>query len=65
MSEKKDKKIRRIARAFYESEMKLWQEEKPAKWRIFKYLKWKKQKPVYEYTEKQVKIAFARREGGR
>ena len=55
MSEKKDKRIRRIARNRYECQVYLWQINKPSKWRIFKYLKWKKSKPVYEYTEKQTK----------
>ena len=55
MSEKKDKRIRRIARDRYEVQLYIWQMNKPSKWRIFKYRKWKKQKPVYEYTEKRIK----------
>lgn len=55
MSEKLNRKIRRIAHFRYNAELYRWQINKPSKWHIFKYLKWKKQKPVYEYTEKQIK----------
>ena len=55
MSEKREKQLRRIARDRYDLQVYIWQMNKPAKWRIFKYLKWKKSKPVYEYTEKQIK----------
>ena len=55
MSQKKDRKIRGCARYWYGMELYKWRMEQPAKWRIFKYLKWKKQKPVYEYTEKRIK----------
>ncbi len=55
MSEKRNKQIRRIARFRYNAELYRWQMNKPSKWRIFKYLKWKKSKPVYEHVEKQIK----------
>ena len=55
MSEKKDKRIRRNARHWYEMELYRWQMSQPAKWRFFKYRKWKKSKPVYEFTEKKIK----------
>lgn len=55
MSQKRDKRIRRIARDRYEYQLYYWQMNKPSKWRFFKYRKWKKSKPVYEYAEKQIK----------
>ena len=61
MSQKRDRQIRFIARRRYEIDLYIWQMNKPAKWRIFKYLKWKKRKPVYEYTEKQIKKIAKRR----
>lgn len=55
MSEKRAKKIRRISRAQYEFHVRAWESRKPSRWRIFRYLKWKKQKPTYEHIEKRVK----------
>lgn len=63
MGAKQDKRIRRIARDRYEWQIYHWQMNKPAKWRIFKYRKWKKQKPVYQHTEKQIK-KLAKKKGG-
>lgn len=46
MSQKQAKKRRLAARNTYEWHVYLWMAEKPPKWRIFRYLKWKKRKPV-------------------
>lgn len=60
MSAKREKKIRMFARQRYEVECFIWYRNKPSKWRIFRYLKWKKQKPIYSDIEKQIrKIAKA------
>lgn len=55
MSQKREKQIRRIARNLYRLYFKGWQRRKPPRWRIFRYLKWKRQEPVYENIEKQIK----------
>lgn len=55
MSAKREKRIRRTARNAYKYNLYCWERSKPPLWRIFRYLKWKKQKPVYEYIEKKIK----------
>lgn len=55
MSEKRDKQIRQIARWRWKAQIYAWYESKPSRWRIFKYLKWKKQMPRYANTEKYIK----------
>lgn len=55
MSQKREKRIRQIARYRYNAELYTWYRNKPSRWRIFRYLKWKKSKPVYTGIEKQIK----------
>ncbi len=55
MSEKREKQLHRFARKQYQKQLYIWQINKPSRWRIFRYLKWKKAKPVYERTEKKIK----------
>lgn len=46
MNQKKSKERRRYARQEYDVELFYWQQRKPKRWRIFSYMKWKKQKPI-------------------
>lgn len=55
MSEKKHKRIRRLARFLYEGNLRVWQHNEPPKWRIFAHKKWEKRKPVYDDYVKTVK----------
>lgn len=55
MSAKREKKARRLARYFYEAERNIWYRSKPPKWRIIRYLKWKKAEPVYKDIENKIK----------
>lgn len=55
MSEKREKQIRRIAHKAYDAYFNAWIKRKPSRWRIFRYLRWKKSKPEYQRIEKQVK----------
>ena len=61
MSEKKEKKIRRIARYQYNSYYYAWIKNKPSLWRIFRYLKWKKEKPNYQRIENMIRSAAYKR----
>ena len=45
MSERQEKRKRRIQRQIYEAELGAWLRIKPPKWRIFKRRKWRKLKP--------------------
>ena len=55
MSEKRDKQLRKIARQQYQKQLLIWYSYKPSRWRIFRYLKWKRAMPKYENTEKKIK----------
>ena len=55
MSGKRDKQIRRIATRLWKFQLCAWYRSKPSRWRIFKYLKWKKSMPKYADKEKQIK----------
>lgn len=55
MSEKRAKQVRRIARNLYKFHLSAWRINEPPRWRVFRYLKWKRKKPVFEDYEKQIK----------
>ncbi len=55
MSEKREKQVRRIARNQYNFYLSVWFRNKPKCWRIFRYLKWKKNRPNYQNIEKTIK----------
>lgn len=55
MSEKREKQVRRIARNLYKFHLSAWKRCKPSRWRIFRYLKWKKSMPVFDNYEKKIK----------
>lgn len=61
MSGKRDKQIRRIAKRLWRFQLYEWHRNKPSRWRIFKYLKWKKSMPRYADEEKQIKSIAKRR----
>lgn len=55
MSEKKAKRVRRIARYLYKGDLRIWQRNEPPKWRIFRHKRWGRCKPVYKDVERYVK----------
>ena len=55
MSQKKHKRMRRIARYLYEGNLTLWQNAEPPKWRIFRHKRWERRKPVYKDFVRYVK----------
>lgn len=55
MSAKRDKRIRWIARDQFWFACDIWIRSKPPRWRIFKYMKWKKAEPKYQPYEKRIK----------
>ena len=55
MSAKRDKQVRRIARNQFWFARNMWIQVKPPRWRIFKYMKWKKAEPKYQPYEKRIK----------
>lgn len=55
MSEKREKQVRRIARNQYNFYLSAWLSNKPKRWRIFRYLKWKKNRPNYQNIEKTIR----------
>ncbi len=55
MSGKRDKQIRRIAKRLWRFQLSAWYRNKPSRWRIFKYLKWKKSMPRHADKEKKIK----------
>lgn len=55
MNEKKAKKVRRIARYFYENNLHFWQRAEPPKWRIFKHKRRELCKPIYKEYVRRVK----------
>lgn len=55
MNEKKAKKVRRIARYFYENDLHFWQRAEPPKWRIFKHKRLELCKPIYKEYVRRVK----------
>lgn len=64
MSAKREKRVRMIARQAHEISLNSWYRSKPSKWRIFRYLKWKRSMPVYDNTEKRIrKIIKTRGQG--
>ena len=58
MSARREKWIRRHARWIYRIELERWTVTKPPLWRIFRYRKWKKQKPDYDEIEKEIRKAI-------
>lgn len=58
MSARREKWIRRHARWRYQWELERWTVTKPPFWRIFRYRKWKKQKPDYDEIEKEIRKAI-------
>lgn len=61
MSGKRSKQIRSNAKWRYTYKYSKWYMSKPSRWRIFKYLKWKKAMPKYEDEEKKLKYIAKRR----
>ncbi len=61
MSQKREKQIRRIARIQYNVLFRAWISRKPPRWRVFRYMKWKKQKPIYQRIEKELKSIVKKR----
>lgn len=55
MSGKRNKQIRRIATRNWKIQLYAWYKSKPSRWRIFKYLKWKKSMPRYAKEERRIK----------
>ena len=55
MSGKRSKQIRRYAAWRYAYVFAKWYRRKPSRWRILKYLKWKKSMPKYSEVEKEAK----------
>ena len=55
MSAKREKQVRMIARNQYWFARNIWIQIKPPRWRIFKYMKWKKAEPKYQPYEKHIK----------
>lgn len=53
--EKREKRIRQIARYRYNAELYIWYKNKPSRWRIFRYMKWKKAMPRYTGVEKEIR----------
>ena len=58
MSGKRSKQIRRYAERRYAYVYSKWYRRKPSRWRIFKYLKWKKAIPTYSNAVKETKDIF-------
>ena len=61
MSAKRDKRIRWIARCRFKWARDEWLDCEPPRWRIFKYMKWKKAEPRYQPYEKRIKNIAKRR----
>lgn len=55
MSAKREKQVRRIARNQFRFARNMWLRSEPPRWRIFKYMKWKKAKPDYQLFEKKIR----------
>lgn len=55
MSEKREKQVRKLARQQHKIDLYIWYSHKPSRWRIFRYMKWKKSMPTYTTTEKKIK----------
>lgn len=58
MSQKKEKYIRRHARGLYESELVLWRQAEPPRWRFIAHREWKKRKPDYKADEKLMRELY-------
>lgn len=55
MSQKREKKIRRIARYLYGCRFQTWKRAEPPRWRFIARRNWMKAKPQYEAEEKFVR----------
>lgn len=55
MSQKRSKRIRRLARFLYRGNLGVWEKVEPPRWRIFAHKRWENRKPVYKDYEEMVK----------
>lgn len=58
MSEKNEKRIRRIARFIHKSKLGIWERNEPLFLRFIAHRKWKNSKPDYKTTENFVRERF-------